>query len=178
MSNKNRKIFNYDNIDESKIVSMLSKNELFDKSISATGILFYKIVKNNVKLMLIKYADKNWPKLDDFGGRIDNTDDTVFDAAIRETEEETNKIITKDLILKISSDDNIKCFYNKTSKYFLHLIRVDEDFFSDTSIFGDFEEHDKIYRKVEWYDFKDCKTELSYRLQMHELFNFIIKVEN
>lgn len=172
-----RRIFNYDNMNESKIVNnMGAKNELYENSVSATGCLFYKIIDNKVKLMLIKYADPKWPKLDDFGGKIDEPDGSIFDAAMRETEEETNFVISKEMVLEKIVEDNNNCrFYNKLSKYCLHLVRVDNDFFNDTSVFGDFENSDKIYRTVGWYDLNEHKHELAYRLNMNELFDFLNK---
>lgn len=67
----NRKIFNLDNLNESKTVANLSdKQQTYENSISAGGCLFYKRnEKNEIKLLLIKYDDPAWTKLDDFGGR-------------------------------------------------------------------------------------------------------------
>lgn len=170
-----RRIFNYDNINESTIIDNTGpKNTSYENPVSASGCLFYKIIDNRVKLLLIKYADPKWSKLDDLGGKIDYPDLSIFDAAIRETQEETNYIISKDIILTtISEDKNSRRFYNKQSKYCLHLIRVDENFFDDTSIFGDFENSDKIYRTIGWYDLHEHKHELAYRININELFNFL-----
>jgi 8-oxo-dGTP pyrophosphatase MutT (NUDIX family) len=172
-----RRIFNYDDMSKSKVVDNLnSKSKLFDNSISASGCLFYKIVDNKIKLLMIKYTDPRWPKLDDFGGKIDEPDKSVFDAAIRETTEETNNVISKDIILKILSDnDDYICFYNKTSKYYVYLMKVDDDFFNDTSIFGNFEKADKISRTVGWYDLHTNKKNIAYRIQSKELFAYLSK---
>jgi hypothetical protein len=47
-----RKIFNYDKLDETKVVSSLkAKTQLYPHTISACGCLFYK--KHNSELLLI-----------------------------------------------------------------------------------------------------------------------------
>ena len=93
-----RKIFNYDNLNESKIVKNLKSDDLFENSISACGCLFYKIIDNQVELLLIKYKDPSWPLLDDFGGVIDTTDISVHQAMVREVSEETNTVISESIL--------------------------------------------------------------------------------
>jgi 8-oxo-dGTP pyrophosphatase MutT (NUDIX family) len=68
----------------------MDKSKLYKNTISACGCLFYKIVNNKLKLLLISYSDPKWPKLDDFGGTIDEDDDNIIDAIVRETLEESN----------------------------------------------------------------------------------------
>jgi len=162
-----RRIFNYDNIKETKIVENLtSKRSLYENTISACGCLFYKIVKKKIQLLLISYSDPKWPKLDDFGGKISEDDDSLIDAMVRETLEESNhKIKEKVLRKKISKG---KPFYYKQSKYYVVAMEVDDDFFPDTKIFGDFEETDNIKRKLKWYDFSSNKKNLAFRLLKNE----------
>ena len=161
-----RKIFNYDNLNESKIVKNLKSDDLFENSISACGCLFYKIIDNQVELLLIKYKDPSWPLLDDFGGVIDTTDISVHQAMVREVSEETNTVISESILNNlIQSTDNHSKFYNNHSKYYVQLIKLDNDQYNDTTIFGDFEENDKIYRTVKWYKFNDIKNNLSFRLK-------------
>lgn len=160
-----RKIFNYDDITESKIVSSLTaKKQLYENSISACGCLFYKIVNNKVQLLLIEYDDPNWPKLDDFGGKIDETDNELYDAIARETSEETNNVIACDYLLDRLKNEELKIFYEKHSKYYLVLLKASKKFHPDTSVFGDFENCDKIKRKINWYDYQTVKSKLAYRL--------------
>ncbi len=163
-----RKIFNRNNITENKIVSNLSDNTLtYENSISACGSLFYKIEDNVVKLLLIKYNDINWPRLDDFGGKIDMSDESVFDAMTREVMEETNNIITYDY-LKNAINNDTKVFYNNQSKYYLWLIRVDNTIFTDTSVFGNNEISENIDRSINWYNFSEIKNNLAFRLLNNE----------
>lgn len=175
---KLRKIFNYDNLSESKISYLSRKNELYPNTISACGCMFYKIVDNKLQLLLIKYDDPNWPLLDDFGGQIDEDDNTIIDAICRETSEETNNIITSDFIKDwIENDANIKTFYNKTSKYYSKIIETKNNFYPDTEIFGDFEITDKIKRTVKWFDYAEIKSTLAHRLaKNNDLIEYLDKI--
>lgn len=163
-----RKIFNRDNITESKIVDNLSDStKTYENTISACGSLIYKVEDNKVKLLLIKYTDIKWPRLDDFGGKIDITDMSVFDAMSREVSEETNNIIKGDY-LKILINKNTLTFYNKQSKYYLWLIKIDNNQFQDTTVFGNIEFSDNIERNINWYDFDEIKNNLALRLLNNE----------
>lgn len=163
-----RHIFNYDNINEHKMVTSLKSDDLYKNSISACGCLLYKIKNNKIELLLIKYENKNWPLLDDFGGQIDNTDKSVYDAMVREIEEETNNVITGKII---SKKKIVKTFYNHHSKYHLLLIQVDDEY-DDTSIFGDFEKTDNIKRTIDWYPYKDVKNKIAFRLKIKDLTDY------
>lgn len=169
-----RKIFNYDNITESKIVDNLSDRSLtYENSISACGSLFYKIENSKVKLLLIKYSDVNWPRLDDFGGKIEISDMSVFDSMTREVSEETNNIITEEY-LKMIINENTPTFYTKQSKYHLWLIKVNNNEFQDTNIFGNIEYSDNIERIIDWYDFDEIKNNLAFRLLNNaQLMNYL-----
>ncbi len=176
-----RKIFNYNNITENKIVySLYDFKNLYKKTISACGCLFYKIDNNKVQLLLIKYDNINFPKLDDFGGKIDMNDQTIFDAISREVSEETNKIINKDLLeLIILNNRNINIFYNKKSKYYMKLIEVDNSFYIDTHIFGEYEENNNINRTIKWYNYDKIKEQLSLRLLNNiELIRYLDNLNN
>lgn len=160
-----RKIFNFNDQKESKVIESLSeKSKLYENTISACGAMFYKIVKGDVYLLLISFADPKWNKLDDFGGQIDETDDTVMDAIEREVSEESNGQINEKKLRKLLNTNKCKTFYNKFSKYYNYVIEVDDNFFKDTSVFGDFEKTDKIKRKINWYKFSDFKNKISQRI--------------
>jgi hypothetical protein len=171
-----RKIFNYDDTSESKIIeSLMDKGNLYENTISACGCLFYKIVNNKLKLLLISYSDPKWPKLDDFGGIIDKDDDTLIDAIVRETLEESNHKIKESMLRKKLSGG--KAFYNQYSKYYVIAVEVVNDFYYDTSIFGDFEETDRIERKLKWYEFSTNKEKLALRLLNNKkLMSFLSKL--
>ena len=157
-----RKIFNYDNLEESTIVNNIDNN-IYKNIISACGCLFIRVHNKKLQLLLISYKDPNWPKYDDFGGRIDIDDNTVNDAICREVSEETNDVITKKQIKKTLMDDNI-IFYNRQSKYYCVVHQIDNFKYNDSSIFGDFEKTDKIYRTINWFDYDKVKSKLAFRL--------------
>jgi ADP-ribose pyrophosphatase YjhB (NUDIX family) len=160
-----RRIYNYDNMSESKIIASLKEvDKLYTNTISACGILFYKNTDNGKELLLMKYADPNWNKLDDFGGCIDASDSSVIEAIVRETREESNGKITREMVESVINDNNYTVFYNNYSKYYSIVVEVDSTFFPDTSVFGDFEESDQIYRTIGWYNYNDCKESVACRL--------------
>lgn len=168
-----RRIFNYDDISKSTVNRASYKNK-----ISAGGCLFYKIVSNEVKLLLIKYNDEtNKKELEDFGGKFEEKDSSLIDGIMREVSEETNNLINEDIIyneLKQNLNE-INIFYNKTSYYYLILIKVDDNFFTDTLVFGDIELHNNIKRVIIWYDYNPKNiSELHPRLSNNkELIEYI-----
>ena len=91
-----RKIFNYDNFEESKIILKLNKKHTHYNTVSAAGCLFYKKSNYNLQLLLISYNDPKWNKLYNFVGQVDDIDDTIYNTIIREIVEETNNVIKKD----------------------------------------------------------------------------------
>ena len=169
-----RRIFNYDDMIETKLISSLAdKKNLYSNSISACGCLIYKNTGAGKQLLLISYEDPKWNKLDDFGGRIDESDSSIFDAIARETSEETNGVLSHDFI-KEKLDGNNKSFYNNYSKYYVVAIEVDRNFCLNTNIFGDFEDADKIKRTVGWHNFKNVKEDLALRLKNNnDLMKFL-----
>jgi ADP-ribose pyrophosphatase YjhB (NUDIX family) len=168
-----RRIFDYDDLEETKIISSLTaKKQLYDKTISACGSLFYK--KQSKELLLISYADPGWPNYDDFGGRVDEDDESVFDTIIRETTEETNDIISKAYMKKIIKSNNHKTFYTQFCKYYFILVEVPENFHPDTTTFGNMEKTDKIKRTIDWVPYSKAKLKLAVRLKKcQELINFL-----
>lgn len=163
-----RKIFNYDNFDESKIIPKLDKQYTYNNTISAAGCLFYKQSKNDLELLLISYNDPKWNNLDDFGGQVDDVDNTIYDTIIRETMEETNNMIEREFIEKKINDKQYKSFYNNFSKYYMIAIEVDENFYPDTKIFGNLEIKDNIKRTVKWYNYSDIKDIMSNRIKCNK----------
>lgn len=165
-----RKLFNYDNLSESKVIqSMLDLSQMYENTISACGCLFYrKETSKELQLLLIKYDDPEWPRFDDFGGKIDITDNTVVDAIIRETSEETNDVISSNIITDLINNDTTKTFYNKKSKYLVKLIKVDSTFCNNSDIFGNIELHDSISRTISWYNYNYVKDDLAFRLCNNE----------
>lgn len=170
----NRRIFNYDDMKETKIIKLNDKKGLYENTITACGCMFYKKSETGIELLLISYSDPKWNKLDDFGGRIDEDDESVFHTIIREVGEETNNIITEKILQKYISKNKYKSFYNSQSKYYVIVIEVNNKFFPDTDVFGDFENADKIKRKINWYDYEENKKDIAFRLfKNNKLISFL-----
>lgn len=161
-----RKIFNFDDLDQSKTVDGLMSPEIYKNTISAAGCLIYKQDENDeVYLLLIKYTDCKSVLLDDFGGKIDDIDESVFDTITRELKEETNGVIERKNIINKIIKNNFKFFHQHYSKYFSILIKVNSDFYPDPKVFDELEYHDNIKRTVGWYKFNDCHQELAHRIK-------------
>lgn len=156
-----RKVFNYDNLIESRSVSLRDKKRLFTNTVSAGGCLFYN---NKNQLLLIKYADEKWNLLDDLGGKVDESDMTISDTIVREVVEETNGVINAVQIRGLLMNSEGLHFYCKSSKYYLILIEVGDNFYPNTEVFGDSEGHDKIQRTIRWYNFNDVQNVLAQRI--------------
>ncbi len=103
-----------------------------DKPIRAGGVLFYyqdELTKNTK--ILVQYTERTVDNIkrmlyEDIGGKTDEIDKCINDTIIRETIEETNNIITKEMLEKYFSKEN-KYIYLAKSKYYLVLIKVDDD---------------------------------------------------
>jgi uncharacterized protein (DUF952 family) len=159
-----RKVFNYDDWSQSDLVPK-TKLKRFPRSISACGCLFRK----ENKILLIKYEDPQYPYNDDFGGQVDEIDHSPLDTIVRETCEESNDVITKELMAKMMSRP-YKSYYDDTMKYYNIVLEVDEDFFPDTSIFGDLEITDNIKRTLAWYDITNDTYSLAFRMLKNKEF--------
>lgn len=163
-----RRIFNFDNLSESKVVEKTNRAEHYTNSISACGCFFYRRRSTGIEALLISYADPGWPRLDDLGGQIDLTDSSLAHAMAREVSEESNGLIVGKLNgdhVMFDAAKEYKVYYTPQSKYYCLAVEVDDDFFPDTSVFGDFETTDKIYRKIEWYNLSNVSDKLAHRIK-------------
>jgi hypothetical protein len=132
------------------------------KPIRAGGVLFYyrDPLTNNIK-MLLQYSEKNKFNTkkyvyEDIGGKTDEIDTCINGTIIRETIEETNGVISKELITEYLSKEN-KVVYLDNSKYYLVLIKVDYDINQniiniDRRLFGKEESSSNKKRQFFWID--------------------------
>lgn len=154
MSNKNRKVF-YHNQDDTKPVY-------------AAGVIFYRIVKSELELLLITHNNK----YEDIGGKIEQEDQDIIGTIHREVLEETNGIID---MTNIEIDDKMSV-YMVDSKYVVHIIKAPTDIQClDKTDFGNLEIHSDIVRSIEWIKLKSLtptaiKHKLHFRLKSKELF--------
>lgn len=154
-----RKIFNDDNHEDYKYINWNDKNkDLYVNTISACGCIFYK---KNKQMLLIKY--KNNDLLDDLGGKVECVDDTPYDTIIREVYEETNGIITPNMMDFFLCNYEYNKYYNRSSKYFFITILVPDDLFEDTTVFGNYENN--IERTINWYNYDDICCYLAERIK-------------
>ncbi len=159
-----RRIFNYDNAQETMII--YEPGQGYEKSIFAAGCLFYKFVNNEPYVLLIKYSDPKWTRLDDLGGRIDMTDVSLDAAIIREVREESNGVIDAETMRKLLNNPSTLTFYHKRGKYCLKMVKVDDSFYPDTTVFGKRELTDDIERTIAWYKYYDVVDNMAERLDI------------
>ena len=158
---------------KSKPKKTIDKIFYLDKQeIKAGGILFYRIKNDNIDLLLIKRNNK----YEDFGGKVDEEDNNIEETIAREVEEESNKIFKKENIINILKDNIENYYYNKTSKYLLYLVKLNSDFDTNVDKFGNMENHDKIFRRVEYVKLetfldKEFQNNICFRLKIYSLLN-------
>lgn len=159
-------------ITKQKGINMMRKCFYYEddekKPILAAGILFVNEENGKKFVLMQKVIEKdNLEKYSDFGGKIDEKDDTVFDTIAREFGEELNFGLyekdnkenlyldttekLKDIILK----NIIKLVYQKTAKYLIIIAKLPKNIMLDTEKIGDFEKLDKINRIVDWISYED-----------------------
>jgi hypothetical protein len=140
-----------------------SKNNSKNK-IRAGGILFYyqDSLTKNIKI-LIQYTEKTKDNIkrflyEDIGGKTDQVDTCINDTISREVFEETNGIISKELLKSYLDKDN-HCLYLLNSKYYLVLIKANDDIKNiDRRTFGKIEENSNKKRQFFWIDANRLKT--------------------
>ncbi len=130
----------------------------------AGGILLYKIVNNEIILLMIY----NKGKLEDIGGRTNAIDGTIYDTIAREVVEESNNIFNKDDIKNRINDNIHQPIIHSHSKYMLFLVPLINDEYNLTEeIFGTVELHGNIERIFKWINLTDlAKNNLNRRLQI------------
>jgi 8-oxo-dGTP pyrophosphatase MutT (NUDIX family) len=150
-----------------------------NKPVTAAGALFYK--KVNKKLMLLVIETNN--QYEDIGGKIDPSDETIYEAAAREIEEETNEVITKDSI--IERLEEAQYIYVPRSKYIIFLIEANEEESKLTKQdFGDREIYEGYNRTIGWLSKEELvkeqtiKYKLNWRMKSKSLFEKLKEIEN
>ena len=132
--------------------------------IRAGGVIFYyqDSLTKNIKI-LMQYTERNVDNIkrnlyEDIGGKTDEVDTCINDTIIREVFEETNGIISKELI-KEYLDKNNHCLYLHSSKYYLVLIKVNDNIKNiDRRSFGKIETSSNKKRQFFWIDANRLKT--------------------
>ncbi len=129
------------------------------KPIRAGGIIFYKVdeLTKQIKL-LMQYTERTGIDgikrnvYEDIGGKTDEKDSNINDTIIRETVEETNNIITEEM-MKEHFTKKIHCIYSKKSKYCLLLIEANKNIIDiNRRTFGKEETSSGKLRQFHWID--------------------------
>lgn len=122
-------------------------NEDNTKPITAAGVIIYKKVNNKMKLLMAESRNR----YEDIGGKIDPIDESIYHAAAREIEEETNHIIkSDDIIDRLKSANYV---YVPNSKYIIFIVEANaEEKKLKKEDFGKMELHDNLSRTIGWLD--------------------------
>ena len=120
-----------------------------DKEYYGGGVILY----HGKKVLLQKVSNKKY--WEDFGGRTDKEDPHIIETAFREASEESNGIITKELLEDLIKRNKRKCYkIAQDNTYFVYLIYVPKRMKGEMTkeSFGEREPHDGITRFVEWVE--------------------------
>jgi hypothetical protein len=122
----------------------------FSKPIRACGILFYVEKFDGIEFVMI-HSNNCY---EDFGGKTEYSDSYPSITALRETEEESNYVFTRDMFKdRINSFNN--SIYIKSSKYLLYICKLNDDEIFPSSSFGDEEHFEHIKRTVVYIKLKE-----------------------
>lgn len=158
----------------------VSKSPHSEKQIvTSGGVLIYKFGKSGMELLMVNSRGG----FEDFGGKIDGCDKTIFSTVARETYEESNKLISKK---KMESRlTTAPYIYIKNSKYVCFIVEAThEESMLDSEDFGDIELHDNIQRTVKWIPLdvlltqEIIKHKLNWRLKSSTLFAKLTEINN
>jgi len=139
-----------------------------EQPILAAGILFIKEEKGKKFVLMQKVIKKDKPdEYSDFGGKIDEKDDTIVDTIARELGEELNKglykkvkkeniyLDTTEELKNLILQNIVKLIYQRTAKYFVIIAKLPKNIMLDFEKIGTREELDKINRTVHWISYED-----------------------
>lgn len=139
-----------------------------EKPILAAGVLFIKEQDGKKFVLMQKVIEKDkQDEYSDFGGKIDEQDDTIVDTIARELGEELNKglykkvkkenvyLDTTEELKNLILQNIVKLIYQRTAKYFVIIAKLPKDIILDFEKIGNHEELDKINRTVHWISYED-----------------------
>lgn len=140
---------------ESTIIIYSNKLKYYDSNyfqcnkgdIIACGVLFYKIVGNNINYLT--YNIRN--TFADLGGKIESCDNTIHDTIAREVSLKTGNLLSRSFVkYKILSSI---LFYDPVAKYLLYFVELDFDI------------NISNLTKLEWKNSEDLKYNIHPRLK-------------
>lgn len=108
-------------------------------------------------LILVHYSDepyfllqKKKNRYEDFGGRVDPSDQTVFDTITREATEESNGQLDRESLLQRLFTSTVFYYHQQANYLYAILPATAEEASLIDSDFGSIEAHDQIERQVSW----------------------------
>jgi hypothetical protein len=136
-----------------------------NQPIRSGGVMFYKLepLTKQIKI-LMQYTERVDQKTnkkrnvyEDIGGKTDEKDNNINDTIIREVVEETNGIITEEIV-KEHLDKEHQGYYLNHSKYYLILVEANKSIINiDRRAYGKVETNGKK-RQFHWIDSNRLKT--------------------
>ncbi len=168
---------------KAKEKTILYLNDDATMPVSAGGVLIYKNVNNAMHLLLIDSRNV----YEDIGGKIDETDEDIYNAIAREVEEETNNIIEKDKIIdRIKKAHKLSQWvYVPKSKYVIFLVEATPtEQKLEKEKFGDTELHDNFPRTIGWISRENLmkpeitKFKMNWRMKSSTLFEKLKGIES
>jgi hypothetical protein len=141
------------------------------KPVTSGGVIIYRFFKKSMELLMIESRGF----FEDFGGRVDDADQSVEETVQREADEESNGLIDRKSVKDRLTGEPI---YMEKCKYVVHIIKAtDAENCLTTEDFGDTEIHDNLKRKVKWISLDTfllpeiIKYKLNFRLKSKALFD-------
>jgi 8-oxo-dGTP pyrophosphatase MutT (NUDIX family) len=158
----------------------ISKTPQIEKQIvTSGGVIIYRFGDLGMELLLVNSRGG----YEDFGGKIDGSDQSIYKTVARETYEESNKLLNKKQIeARLVTAPYI---YIKNSKYVCFIIEATHaESLLQSEDFGDIEIHDNIERTVKWIPLsmiltpEIIKHKLNWRLKSSALFAKLNEINN
>jgi len=159
---------------------MSSKRKTFylnsdkDKPITAGGVILFRIIKNDIELLL---ADTRGT-FEDLGGCVDKLDKDILTTVAREAFEESNELLNKRKIKsRLKAETPV---YVEKMKYVVYVIEANDDEKKLASgDFGSIEHHDQIERTIKWIPLSILiipeifRDKLNWRIKNRKIFDKI-----
>lgn len=164
---------------EQKKFNISNQPHLEKQIVTSGGVLIYRFGESGMELLLVNSRGG----YEDFGGKIDSCDKSIFQTVSRETFEESNQLINiKDLEMRLEFAPYI---YIKNSKYVCFIVEATQkESKLESHDFGNFETHENIKRTVKWISLnmflrpEIIKHKLNWRLKSAALFAKLLEIDN
>lgn len=153
--------------------------------VKAAGVIFTKKGYNYNSILMQDLTLKNY--IQDFGGKVDDTDKNILETVCRELFEESNasiyykntkKFLSINQLKRLVNNNRYRILYLKNSKYLFFFVNFPNTVNINFNVSGDYEILDMIPRTVKWYTMKDFfelqqKNKLHIRLDNKYVLNIL-----